>query len=404
MTETEAINPENPLQGITVIELGQFIAGPMAGQQLADYGARVIKIERPGTGDPFRAYHVQGCVPNYGYNFRAFNRKKESLALDFQKPEGAAVLKRLIQGADVVLENFRPGVLARAGFDYEAMTRLNDRIVYCSISGFDENGPNSQRPAFDTIGQALSGILFLYVDKQEPIMRGPTIADQATALQATGAVMAMLVGRERSGRGGRVDISMIESAIGFIPDVMAAHSDVGMKIDTTSRAAGSQAFVMSCSDDRLLAVQLGGLEKNWVGLLAAVDRSDLSKDPRFLGRSDRVSNWLDLLTELRPVFKRAPRDFWIKRLTVADIPCSEVLEISEVFDGSEVKHSEIFEKREHPLAGAVTMMKRVARINGSRGPQQPFPALLGEHGDKVLEEFGYSPGDVSRLRERGIIG
>ena len=396
--------PDNPLAGITVIELGQFIAGPMAGMQLADFGARVIKIERPGSGDPFRTYHEATRIENYGYNYRAFNRKKMSVALDFQNPEGAAVLKRMIARADVVLENFRPGVLARAGLDYETMQSLNGRIIYCSISGFAEDGPNRARPAFDTIGQALSGMLHLFVDQERPLMRGPTLVDQATALHASGAVMAMLLGRERTGHGGRIDISMIDAAIGFIPDVLAAHTDVGMKIDTTTRSAGSQAFVMACGDGKLIAVQLGGLAKNWTALTNALDRSDLGVDARFKGRAERIANWLVLMEELRPVFKSQARDTWLEKLIAADLPCAEVRDISEVLDGSEVRHSRLFEEREHPLAGPLTMMKRVARIDGSRGPEQPLPAMLGEHADAILSEVGYSADEIARLRASGVLG
>lgn len=395
---------DNPLEGITVIELGQYIAGPMAGQQLADFGARVIKIERPGAGDPFRTYYDARGIENYGYNFRAFNRKKLSVALDIQNPEGADVLKRMIKKADVLLENFRPGVLARAGLDYETIKSLNDRIIYCSISGFAEDGPNSKRPAFDTIGQALSGMLHLFVDPEHPLMRGPTIVDQATGLQASGAIMAALMGREKTGKGARIDISMVDAAIGFIPDVLAAHTDVGMKIDTTSRSASSQALVMACGDGKLVAVQLGGLPKNWTGLTSALGCPELAEDPRFKERAGRVQNWLALIEALRPAFKTLPRDVLLQRLLAADLPCSEVRDISEVLDGSEVRHSQLFEEREHPQAGPMTMMKRVARIDNSRGPEQPFPSLLGEHGDEILGEIGYSREAIEDLREKGVLG
>jgi crotonobetainyl-CoA:carnitine CoA-transferase CaiB-like acyl-CoA transferase len=404
MTDVQNFRADNPLQGITVIELGQFIAGPMAGQQLADFGARVIKIERPGTGDPFRTYDAARRIENYGYNFRAYNRKKLSVALDIQSPEGAAVLKRLIKKVDVVLENFRPGVMERAGLGYDVMRSLNENIVYCSISGFAEDGPNRSRPAFDTIGQALSGMLHLFVDPSMPVMRGPTIVDQATGLQAAVAILAQLVGRNKAGRGARIDISMVDAAIGFIPDVLAAHTDVGLKINTTTRSASSQAFVMACGDGKLIAVQLGGLHKNWIALTNALGRPDFVEDERFKLRPHRVANWLTLMEEFRPVFNTQPRDVWVERLLAADLPCSEVRDISEVLDGSEVRHSKLFEAREHPQAGPLTMMKRVARIDNSRGPEQPLPALLGEHNDAILGEIGYAREEIQQLRDSGVLG
>src|ERR1700722_19423929 len=150
--------PENPLAGITVLELGQFIAGPYASQILADLGARVIKIERPGTGDPFRLYVTEAKIEGYGHNFLAFNRNKESVAVDLQRPGGLAVMKRLVEKGDILIENFRAGVLERLGLGYEALRRVNARLIYCAISGFSEDGPYKDRPAFDTVGQALSGI------------------------------------------------------------------------------------------------------------------------------------------------------------------------------------------------------------------------------------------------------
>ena len=163
--------PESPLAGITVIELGQFIAGPFSSQILADLGARVIKIERPGMGDPFRLYVTEPRIEGYGHNFLAFNRNKESLAGDLQKPEGLAVVKRLVEKADVLVENFRAGVLERLGLGYESLKAINPRLIYCAISGFSEDGPYRDRPAFDTVGQALSGILHLFTDPADPRMR-----------------------------------------------------------------------------------------------------------------------------------------------------------------------------------------------------------------------------------------
>ncbi len=197
---------------------------------------------------------------------------------------------------------------------------------------------------------------------------------------------------------------MVDAAIGFIPDVLAAHTDVGMKINTTTRSAGSQAFVMGCSDGKLVAIQLGGMQKNWIALTNAIGRPDFAEDERFKLRSNRIANWPALMEEFRPVFKAQRRDVWVERLIVADLPCAEVRDISEVMDGNEVKHSQLFETKEHPQAGPVTMLKRVARIDGSRGPEQPLPPLLGEHNDAILNKIGYAGEEIQRLRDSGVLG
>jgi crotonobetainyl-CoA:carnitine CoA-transferase CaiB-like acyl-CoA transferase len=161
---------------------------------------------------------------------------------------------------------------------------------------------------------------------------------------------------------------------------------------------------MACADGKLVAIQLGGLHKNWMALIHAMGRPDFADDPRFKERPDRIDNWSVLMEEFRPVFKSQLRDVWVERLLAADLPCSEVRDISEVLDGSEVRHSKLFEPREHPLAGPLTLMKRVARIDGSRGPEQPLPSLLGEHNDAILSELGYGAGDIQKLRDSNVLG
>jgi crotonobetainyl-CoA:carnitine CoA-transferase CaiB-like acyl-CoA transferase len=247
-----------PLDGITVLELGHFIAGPFTALQLADYGARVVKIERPGEGDAFRRFFGKGGGDTgYGHNFCAFNRNKLSVALDVAKPEGRDAFRRMVAGADVVIENFRPQVMRRLGIDYDVLKAINPGLVYCSISGFSEDGPYSDKPAFDTMGQALSGVLSLFVDPADPRMRGPTITDQITAMQACSAVLAALFERQRSGRGARIDLSMLEATITYMPDSFTAYHQAGIEMQPESRTAMSQSFVFTCGDGAMIALHPG---------------------------------------------------------------------------------------------------------------------------------------------------
>jgi len=403
MSDVAKSQPENPLAGIRVLELGQYIAGPLAGQQLADYGAEVIKIERPGTGDPFRVYDNRGAVPNYAYNYRAFNRKKKSLALDLQKPEARDVLKKMIADIDVLLENFRPGVLERLGLGYETLKTINPRLIYCSVSGFFADGPNRKRPAFDTIGQALTGMLDIFSNPDEPRMRGTTIADQATALQAANAIMAALFGRERTKTGCKIDLTMIDATASFMPDIYAAHTDAKLEVHSELRPAGSQAFVLRCGDDKIIAVQMGGVPANFIRVLDAAGCPELAQDPLFSDRAQRVPNWSLFLQALAPHFRKYSRDELIERFQERDIPCAPVLSIADAIESSEMRHSGLFETIEHPKAGPLKMMQRAARINNSRGPQQGAPALLGEHTAAVLREAGFTPDEVAALVEAGVV-
>lgn len=394
---------DNPLQGVKVLELTQYIAGPFAGQQLVDFGADVIKVERPGLGDPFRTYMRGERIKNFGVNYRAYNKGKKSIALDLQKPEAQEILRRLATKVDVVLENFRPGVLDRLGIGYDALRKLNPSLIFCSVSGFSDDGPYRNRPAFDTVGQALSGILYSFADPEDPKLRGPTLVDQATALGASNAILAALYGRSKNGQGTRIDISMVDASIGFIPDMHSFYTDAGVTLKPDDRAATSQAYIMRCADG-MIAFQLGGLANAWTGLTKMVGLPELATDPRFAEREARAENWDELQATLRPVFMSQKRGHWEKLLAAADIPYAPVLSIPEVHEDPEVKHSALFREAEHPVAGAMTMMRRVSKFDGSRGPDRDFPALLGEHTDSVLRDVGYSEAEVEGFRSAGLIG
>jgi crotonobetainyl-CoA:carnitine CoA-transferase CaiB-like acyl-CoA transferase len=396
-------SPENPLAGITVLELGQFIAGPYAAQILADLGARVIKIERPGTGDPFRLYVTEPRIEGYGHNFLAFNRNKESIAIDLQQPEGLVVVKQLAEKADVLIENFRAGVLERLGLGYEALHKLNPQLIYCAISGFSEDGPYRDRPAFDTVGQALSGMLYLFTDPGDPRMRGPTIADQATAMQASNAVLAALYGRVRSGEGSKIELSMLEAAIHFMPDAFTALTESGIDMGSETRTSYSHAFVLECGDGKLLAIHVGGPDRLWQALCAAVDDPSIAANPTFQKRHSRIANYDTLINAMRPVFKKRPRAEWLKRLADNDVASAEINTIGEAVGDAEVAHLGIFEKQERPGYGTMTMLRRAPRINGAREPKQKMPPLLGEHTQAVLKELGYDDAAQAKLKVAKVI-
>lgn len=395
---------DSPLSGVKVVELTNYIAGPFAGQQLADFGADVIKIERPVTGDPFRSYIGGRDVENYGVHYRAYNRNKKSVVLDLQNAEAKEVFRRLAAEADVVLENFRPGVMDRLGLGYEALRKLNPGLIFCSISGFSDDGPYSTRPAFDTVGQAMSGMLYTFADPDDPKLRGPTLCDQATALQAAIAIMAALYGKSISGKGSKIDVSMVDASVGFIPDFHSYYTDAGIAMEPDSRASVSQAYIMQCSDGKMISFQLGGIPQGFERLCKALGRPDLAEDPRFKERQARVENWSELLSTMHPLFPQFTRSEWEKRLAAEGIPYAAVLSIPEVHEDPEIKHSGIFEEMQHPLAGSMTMMRRIARIDRSRGPQQEPPALLGEHTNITLERAGFSSEKIAALHEAGAFG
>jgi crotonobetainyl-CoA:carnitine CoA-transferase CaiB-like acyl-CoA transferase len=394
----------SPLNGIKVLELGQFIAGPFTGLQLADLGAQVIKVERPGLGDPFREFGVPGrSERGYSHHFCAFNRNKLSLTLDLGKPKGQELFRRAASKVDVVLQNYRPGVMQRLGIDYDVLSKLNPRLVYCAIAGFSEDGPYRDKPAYDAVGQAYSGLMGVSVEKEDPRVRGHTITDQVTGMQACSGVVAALYERERTGRGSRIDITMIEASLSFMPDAFTAYTQSGVVLSAQTRAAFSLGFVFNCADQKMIAIQVSSIEKFWKALIAAIERPDIGEDARFKDRPGRINNFQALIDVLRPVFAAKPHDFWMQKLDRHDVPSAPVHSIPEVIDDPEVRHLGAFHQLEHPRYGKMTALHRPWRINGERESDPLPPPALGEHTETVLQELGFAPAEIEELRNEKII-
>lgn len=391
----------SPLKGIRVLELGQFIAGPYAGLQLADLGATVIKIERPQGGDAFREFGFAGSPKGYSHNFCAFNRNKLSVTLDIHSPQGREAFLRMARQADVVLENFRPDVMKRLGLDYERLRASNPRLVYCSIAGFAGDGPYGDRPAYDAVGQALSGLLSLFLDPKDPRTLGPTLSDQISGMQAGMAILGALYVREKSGKGARVEVTMVEASMALIPDAFTAYTHAGQVMGPESRAAVSLSFAFACADGKLLAIHVSSMEKFWRALLDAVERPDLGKDARFSERMGRIKNYEALVQALRPVFAARPRVYWAERLAAHDVPAAVVHSIPEAIEEPEVRHLGMLHVLDHPRYGKKIAMRRAPRIDGERESQPLPPPALGEHTDRVLGEFGFSGKEIAELRAAG---
>ena len=392
----------NPLKGVRVLEVGQFIAGPYAAMQLADLGADVVKIERPGTGDPFRVFGAGGGAQGYSSNFTAFNRNKRSVALDLGAPRGQEVFRRLAARADVIVENFRAGVMRRLDLHHETLRAANPPLIYCSIDGFSADGPFRDQPAYDTIGQARSGILGMFVETDDPRMRGPTISDQITGMQACSAALAALLERERTGKGALIEITLLEASMYFMPDSFTAYTQGGVVMGPQTRAAISMALTFACSDG-LIALHPSSTEKFWRGLLAALGRSDIGEDPRFIDRPARIRNFQALIETMRPIFAGRTRSAWMERLAAHDVPSAPVHSIPEAMSDPEVEHLGLFYSYEHPRFGRFTGMHRSARIDGERESDPLPPPALGEHTDAVLAEVGLTAREIAELRAAGIV-
>ena len=387
------------LSNVVIIELGTMITAPLAAMMLADMGAQVIKIENPKGGDPFR--HTIGG--DYGPNFVAYNHNKRSLKLDLTTQGGKMVLEKLVARADVVLENYRPGVMDKLGFGVERLKELNPKIIHCSITGFGTSGPYKNRPAYDTVGIALSGIASLMLEPERPELMGPTMADNVTGMYACTGILAALHARHVTGEAQRVEVNMLESAISLIPDPHAYYTQLNVVYSPTSRVAASHCYAFRCSDDKLITVHLSVPEKFWLNCIAAMDaQTTLGADERFNSRKKRIDNYPALYQALMEVIEKRPRHDWEQRFTEFDVPFAPVNRINEVQDDPQVQHLGTFQKISHSKYGEMTALRSPIRINGSRLDIAP-PPDTGEHSADILEELGYSQEQIDNMREKSII-
>jgi crotonobetainyl-CoA:carnitine CoA-transferase CaiB-like acyl-CoA transferase len=373
-----------PLQGFKVIELGTMITAPLAAMMLGDLGAEVIKIEREG-GDPFRSFN--GAL--YSPHFIAFNRNKRSVELDLQSEQGLAAVLDLLADSDVLIDNFRPGVMDRLGLGTQSLAELNSRLVHCSITGFGDPGPDRHRPAYDTVGQALSGIASLAIDAADPKLTGTTISDNVTGMYACYAIMAALIERQRTGKGRRIELNMLEASVAFMPDAFLNLALLGTVNGPFTRVSFSQSFVVSCSDNRLLALHLSSQEKFWKSLLLALDAPDMENDPRFASRADRIENYHALANALQARFARRRRDEWLSLLSDKDFPFASVNNVEEVMQDPQVLALGTF--RHLPLANGappVLAPQPPVLFDGMRLSAWSSPPRVGEHTHEYLANAG----------------
>jgi formyl-CoA transferase len=377
--------PMLPLADIKVVELGTMVTAPLAAMLMAQLGADVTKVENPSGGDPFR----KSTADAYSPNFLAYNQNKKSIRVDLATAEGKAGFLELLATADVLIENFRPGVMDRLGLSANVLSKSNPKLIHCSITGFGPDGPYCARPAYDTVGIALSGILHLYLNPEKPQIFGPTLADNVTGLYAFGGILAALHARQATGKSQRVELNILESAIAFAPDAFAYSTQLGESYGPLSRVAASQSFVWNCADGKAISVHLSVPEKFWFALLDALDaRSTIGQDPRFLTPRERVENYQELAERLGDILKTKPRAHWEQTFTAHDVPFAPVHDIADVMQDPQVKHLGTFEETEHPTKGKVVGIRSPIRINGVR-PTVSAPPTLGEHEARV---FGATAG------------
>ena len=390
------------LEGIRIIDLTSQLSGPWATMILADQGADVIKVEMPGQGDHTRTGgNRRGGL---SASFLNLNRNKRSISIDLKSEQGRALLARLCAKADVLVQNFRPGVVERLGIDETAIRRVAPAIVYVSISGFGELGPYAAKPAYDPVVQALSGLTSVQAgaDSERPRLIRTVLPDKLTAVTAAQAIASALVYRFRTGKGQHVRLSMLDAVMAFLwASDMGAQTYVGHV--ASARTAASFIDLIYETADGFITVAVMS-DKEWAALTRALERPEWLEDPRFKTPALRDQNINDRLAMTQEVLKTRGSEAWLRRLEAEQVPCAPVLTRSQAIAHPQVLASGILLQSDHPFAGTLRQARAAARFSETPTSLRRGAPRLGEHTEEVLRELGLATSEIDRLRRRGVIG
>jgi formyl-CoA transferase len=385
-----------PLSHISVVDLTRARSGPTAVRQLADMGARVVKVETREDPDATFSRH--------GFDFQNLHRNKRSLTLDLKKPEGKTVLERLVRGADVLVENYRPDVKHRLGIDYDTLSRLNPRLVYASISGFGQTGPYRDRPGYDQIAQGMGGLMSITgLPGQGPVRVGIPVADLTAGLFLAQGILVALLERERSGRGQWVHTSLLEAMITML-DFQASRWLIGKEIPPQAgndHPTGIPTGVFRTADGHLNIAASG--QHMFRRLCEALGTEALIDDPRFVSPADRSTNRHELTAELEKALTRRTSAEWVETLNRAGVPSGPILNVKEVFENEQVRHLGLAVPVQHPSLGELLVQRVSVTLSRTPGSVRTATPEPGEHSDEVLRELGYTPEEIARLKKDGVV-
>ncbi|MCB1495443.1 MAG: CoA transferase [Bauldia sp.] len=390
--------PPLPLEGIRVLDVSQVMAGPFCSMMLGDLGADVIKIEPPKGGDQTRGAMGFRLKGSDSLGFIIMNRNKRSIALDLKTDEGREAFYRLVRTADVLVENYRPGAVKRLGIDYETLKEINPGLIYASISGFGQTGPWSQRPGFDLMAQAMSGIMSITGHPDGPPAKsGVPVTDIGCALFALYAILAAYIGRQKTGLGQHIDASLFEAGIAFAIWDIAEYWGTGRvpgRIGTANRMsapyqavkAADDYFVMGANNDRL-----------WQRLCDLMDRPDLLEHPDYGSITDRLANREALVADLETTFASKPAAEWIDLMLEAGVPAGPIYDYEQALGSDHARERGMTMEIDHPVEGLVRTIGYPVKLSGTPQRVRRHPPRLGEHTDEILAELGFDEEARNRL-------
>ena len=404
------------LKGVKVLDLSRILAAPFAAQMLGDLGADVIKVERPGAGDDSRSYgppflaDADGNLTDDAAFYLACNRNKRSIAVDHATAAGRAIIVELAKASDVLIENFRPGVLAKYGLDFASLSAVNPKLIYCSVTGFGQDGPYSARPGYDGVFQAMSGMMSVSglpdgVPGAGPMKVGVSMIDILAGLYAGNAILAALRQRDQiTGRGTYIDMALLDCGVAALSHYVQNYLVSGTIPDRRGNGGfggiPSQSF--RCADGDIFIV--ASTVKQFGALARVLERPELAIDPRFATVQARIANRDALLAILDAVLVTRAVSVWLEALEAADVPVSPVNDVAAVFANPQVRHRGMIQSVVHPVAGPIELLRSPIRMADDDAGLPTPPPAVGQHTDLVLQDLGYSAGAIAAMRADRAIG
>lgn len=395
---------DQPLSGIRVIDMSRILAGPWCTMLLGDLGAEVIKVERPDGGDDTRTWGPPFAGGESAY-YLCCNRNKKSITIDLKKLRGIELIKEFVKVSDVLVENFTPGVMKRFGLDYETLRKLNPRLVHCAITAYGQDGPYRDRPGYDMVLSAVGGLMWITGPQGgEPCKVGVAITDVVTGVHASGAIMAALLWRERSGRGQFIDASLLDVQVSALANIASNYLVAGKEAQRWGTAHESIIpYQVFQAKDRPIAIAAAN-QKLWVSFCKVVGKEEWIDDPRFESNPKRVENRDVLLPLVADVMARKTCDEWVELLVEAAVPCGPVNNMQRLFSDPQVLHRGMRAEVPHPTIGTLHLAGIPIRYSETPGTIRRPPPLLGEHTDEILMEvLGYPAEEINALRQEGAV-
>jgi len=402
------------LSHIKVLDLSRVLAGPWSGQMLADLGAEVIKVERPGAGDDTRAWGPPFLKDKNGENskesgyYLGVNRGKKSITVDISKPRGQDIIKALAKDADIILENYKVGTLGRYQLDYDSIRKINEKIIYCSITGFGQTGPKSNQLAYDFLIQAMGGLMSVTGEKDQNPGGGPQkvgipIIDLITGSYATIGILAALASREVTGQGEYIDMSMLDVQVGLLSNQAMNYLMTGKTPLRNGNAHPNiqPQDVFKCSDGQIvLAV---GNDSQFEKLCEALELTELCNDQRFKTNAQRIKNLLELRSLLDQAFIKNSRSYWTQKMQDAEVPCGPINSIAEALSDPQIVHRQMVRELDHPISGKVPQVMTPFHFTNSSIKVDQAPPLLGQHTLSILSDLGLSDDEIQKLKDDCVI-